>query len=319
MSFKKMISYIIGFILSVMLFYFISQALVYLSNHANYKLEVDDVFLKLGTLISLVLVGVGIGRHIMTFPHHITIGGIGLPNYLYDPDFEKNFLAADYKLLKENEALRQENEKIKVLLNEVYKHNEDYGKLVNDLEYTCDIFIRHHNNTSRLIRNLLQLWREGKGTWLWEFCGNVLDECVTTLTKDRADKSSSIYFINNNILEMYAYNRIDFSSSRERKFNYGQGFAGSIWSSNAPEIVQDVSLDERFKGEFTPGHDYGSILGYPIRTGKEFSGVLCIQSKIKNGFEDDDLIMVSFYADICGLAKLCDLTKISGRGWNLSG
>lgn len=313
MSFKKIVGYIVGFILSIMLLYFVSQAVVYLASHTNYMLEIDTVFLKLGSLISLIIIGMGIGRHIMSFPHHITIGGIGLPNYLYDPEFEKQFFT-DNKLLKENEFLRQNNEKLNELLNDLYRHNENYKNLVNDLEYISDIFVRHHNNTSRLIRSLSQLWREGKDTWLWEFCSNVLDECVTTLTKDRADKSSLIYFINDNKFEIYAYNRIDLSLSGNGKYEISQGFAGSIRSKNAPEIVQDLSLDDRFTGELAPNHDYGSILGYPIRIGKEVIGVLCILSEIKNGFAEDDLVMVSFYADICGLAKLCDTVKTGDCG-----
>ncbi len=291
-----------------MLLYFISQAIVYISQYIGYKYEINFVLLKIGTFFSLVILSIGIGRHIMTHPHPITIGGIGLPNLLYDPDLEKKFFIVDNKLLKENESLKINIEKLTALLNEAYINNEDNQQLIKDFEYVNDIFVRYHNNTSRLIRSLLQLWQENKNTWLWEFCGNVLDECVTTLTKDRADKSSSIYFINNdNALEMFAYNRIEFISSRERKFRKNEGFAGSIWGRNAPEIVQDVSVDERFTREFVPGHDYGSILGYPIKIGKDVVGVLCIQSQIKNGFEEDDLIMVNYYADICGLAKLCDI------------
>jgi signal transduction protein with GAF and PtsI domain len=138
-----------------------------------------------------------------------------------------------------------------------------------------------------------------------EFCNNVLDECVTILLEDRADKSSTIYFINEQQeLEMFAYNRIEFSSSRGRKFKKGEGFAGHIWDSGETELVLDVNNSPYFEGEYAPQHEYGSILGVPIRIGKEIVGVLCVQSENVEEFQDDDKRTVIFYADICALAGL---------------
>ena len=306
---KAVISYILGIFLSIILLLALSNVVVFFLKQFGYIQDASSIAIYLGAFFSVLIIGFSIGRHIMANPNAIVIGGVSFPNYLYSEKFEKKFYALDQKTHKENKELRKENDEILELLNKAYQQNENDKVLLKQFMYVNDIFIRHHNNASRLIRSLLNLWKEGKDAWLFEFCNNVLDECVTTLTKDRADKSSSIYYKNNDIMEMYAYNRIDFTSARERKFKKGEGFTGFIWEENRPDIVQDVSIDERFKDEFAPSHDYGSILGYPIHIGKEMVGVLCIQSESINGFGQDDLVMVSFYADICGLAKLCDILK----------
>ena len=102
------------------------------------------------------------------------------------------------------------------------------------------------------MRSLIQLLDEGNNHWKWEFCNNVLDEYVTVLLEDRADKSSSIYFIEDNQLDMFTYNRIEFSSSRKRKFKKGEGFAGHIWETGETELVSDVNESEYFKGNYAP-------------------------------------------------------------------
>ncbi|GBF32013.1 hypothetical protein DCCM_0204 [Desulfocucumis palustris] len=306
---KAFFSYALGIFLSIILLLALSNVVVSCCKHLGYTKEAGSVAIYLGSILSVLIIGISIGRHIMSNPNAIVIGGVAVPNYLYSEKFEKNFFALDQKTHNENKILKKNNESLKELFDQVYQQKEEHKALLEQLIYVNDIFIRHHNNASRLIRSLLSLWKEGKETWLFEFCNCVLDECVTTLTKDRADKSSAIYFKHNDIMEMYAYNRIDYSSARERKFKISEGFTGSIWAINTPDIVQNVSLDDRFKGEFAPLHEYGSILGYPVHIGSETVGVLCIQSESINGFEQDDLVMVSFYAEICGLAKLCDILK----------
>ena len=173
--------------------------------------------------------------------------------------------------------------------------------------------VRHHKNSSRLVRTLVQLLEEKKSDWKKEFCNNVLDECGTVLQKDRADKSSSIYLINNREqLEVYAYNRIEFSSSRQRKFSKGEGFAGGIWASGESMLINDIEDNDLFTGEFAPTHEYNSILGIPIKVGNKIYGVLNIQSEKKNGFSEDDLRTVVFYADMCALAHYYDIINMRG-------
>jgi putative methionine-R-sulfoxide reductase with GAF domain len=156
------------------------------------------------------------------------------------------------------------------------------------------------------------LIKESKNEWRIEFCNNVLDECVTTLKKDRADKSASIFFIENDELSMFSYYRIDFDSSRGRKFKKGDGFAGDIWESMQFKTIEDVSQHESFANDLSPHHHYQSIIGCPIQIGTEVYGVLCIQSEQKNGFDKEDEIPIKFYADICALAYFCDKILIRG-------
>ncbi|MBU9711691.1 GAF domain-containing protein [Evansella tamaricis] len=130
---------------------------------------------------------------------------------------------------------------------------------------------------------------------------------MTILLEDRSDKSSTIYFINNDDeLEMFAYNRIEFSSSRERRFKQGQGFAGYIWESGETKLVSNVNNSEYFQGVYAPRHEYGSILGVPIKVGNSVVGVLCIQSEDIDEFQKDDERTVVFYADMCALAHFYD-------------
>ncbi|MEA1960980.1 MAG: GAF domain-containing protein [Bacillota bacterium] len=303
---KLIIAYIIGFFLAIMLVLILARLVVFGGAFCESTWDEAQVFKIIGTLIGLFYISISIGRFIVTSPNPIPFGGVSLPNRLYDANFESKLYAVDKKLVDENEGLITEIEDLKQLIQELNTENENTQTVIDQCNNLADIFIRHHNNASRLVRSSLQLWMEGQVEWLREFCNNVLDECVTTLTLDRADKSSSIYFIQDDHLIMYAYNRIEFSSVRGRKFKKDEGFAGTIWSEGEPKIIHDVNQHPLFSGFFVPQHDYGSILGYPIKLGNCVIGVLCIESEQINGFSEDDLVMVGFYADICGLAYYCN-------------
>src|SRR5699024_4863775 len=104
-------------------------------------------------------------------------------------------------------------------------------------------------------------------------------------------------------LEMYVYNRIEFSSSRKRRFKYEEGFAGHVWSYGETVLINNIKDSSFFKGEFAPRHEYGSILGIPIKVDEEVVGVLNIQS------ENVDERSMKFYADMCALAHYYDIIK----------
>lgn len=228
---------------------------------------------------------------------------------MYDPDYKVIDLSDAEKIQHENESLKIERNELENLsesfLEEILTKEEE----LNDFHYTSETYIRHHKNSSRLVRSLTSLIDENNPTWSTEFYNNVLDECVTVLQKDRADKSSSIYFVKDNKLKMFAYNRINFSSSRNRTFKKGEGFAGSVWAENKTLLEDDVYNSQYFNTEFLPKHSYGSIIGTPIRINNEVIGVLCIQSEGYFGFEDSDYITLSYYADICALAYYYDKIK----------
>jgi len=263
---KIAVAGILGLLLATILLAALSAAIVFLSNtFLDIKLETGIVFKVLGCFIGLSFLTIQIGKNILTNENPVTMAGVSLPNKLYDPDFKDYFEVVDKKIAKENIKLKDRNAELEVLLSELNDENEQNLRTMELLDYVNDIFVRHHNNASRLVRSMLLLWMEGNDDWLKEFCNNVLDECTTTLIKDRSDKSSAIFINQDDALTIFAYNRIDYSSARERRFEKGQGFAGNVWANSEPIIINNISESEYFKDEFEPKHDYGSILGYPIR------------------------------------------------------
>jgi hypothetical protein len=305
---KRFWGIIIGFLLAGVLLNAIVSIIQFIIKLTGYTVEWANSFLWTGTIISFILLAVQFGRYINTYSEPLTWTGIRFSNPLFDSEAKEKLNILDNKIFEENKNLLLQIEQLKKLSVDYDKENEKNLQNLIEANYISDIFVRHHINANRLLSSLLNLWQERKKDWLLEFCNNVLDECVTTLTKDRADKSSSIFFVDEyNILKMYAYNRVDFNSSRERAFNKGDGFAGSIWENETPEIIQGISNDPRFQGEFSPNHRYDSILGYPIKIGKDVIGVLCVSSESEDGLNEDDLIMVEFYAGICALARFCDI------------
>jgi putative methionine-R-sulfoxide reductase with GAF domain len=306
---KILVSWIIGFSLTTLIFIGVGEALVKIFSHWNdEKYTTFSMVRWLSFVIALIVISAGIAKYLRTNDNAVSIGFTNIPNIVYDEQFEKAKDYKDKRLIKKNTELHEKINALEDYNIDLIAELETKGLEMDEITYISDIFIRHHKNTSRLVRSLTQLMEEGKQNWKYEFCNNVLDECVTILLEDRADKSSTIYFINDESkLEMFAYNRIEFSSSRERVFKKGDGFAGHIWETGETLLINDVSLDnEHFQGEFAPVHEYGSILGVPIKIGKEVVGVLCIQSEKAEDFAEDDERTVVFYAEMCGLAHFYD-------------
>lgn len=313
---KRNLSYVISLLINGILVTSLGAALKELWN----SFRPDGINLFQAALIILACYGLVTAtlvyaKIIRTTKRPIPLISVELPNFLYDEKFveEGNFL--DNDILHENTSLNEYIVELESLLD---GYIDELNNKDRDLEFEAhisDIYIRHHKNSSRLVRSLLQLINENRPNWKWEFCNNVLDECGTVLLKDSADKSSSIYFINeHNKLEMFAYNRIEFSSSRKRKFRQNEGFAGHVWSYGNTTLINDISKSKLFQGEFSPVHEYGSILGIPIKIGDEIVGVLNVQSEGVEGFTHEDERSVKFYADMCALAHYYDtiITKREG-------
>lgn len=224
-----MLSWLTGSIIAVLIIQSVCLAIAFFISITGYQIESQSILLWFCSAGFILLIGISIGNFFRRSPNAIVISGIALKNPFYDPKLPQELDCET--LIKEIKALEEENKKLNNLVGKHKEYNDSLNKANKKLKYVMDIFLRHHNNVSRLIRSLLQLVKEGKSSWLVEFSNNVLDECVTILTKDRANKSSAIYYVNNNQeLEMFAYNRIEYISSRERRFKKGEGFVGSIWS-----------------------------------------------------------------------------------------
>jgi putative methionine-R-sulfoxide reductase with GAF domain len=317
---KLILSFVIGLGLTMLILIGVGEALIKIASFWTSTPYTTLVMIKwISVVIAVFVLTSGIAKYLRTNRSDVSIGFTNIPNWVYDETFEKQKDYLDKELIKENEDLKENVEKLEEYNIELLEELENKGLEMDEITYISDIFIRHHKNASRLVRSLTQLMAEGKESWKYEFCNNVLDECVTILLEDRADKSSTIYFINEkDELEMFAYNRIEFSSSRERFFKKGTGFAGHIWDTGEALLINDVVNDENyFQGEFAPVHEYGSILGVPIKIGKEVVGVLCIQSENMDDFDEDDERTVAFYAEMCGLAQFYDkMMKRSGLNAN---
>ncbi|APC49592.1 hypothetical protein BME96_15950 [Virgibacillus halodenitrificans] len=310
-SAKLILSYIVGLLLTLAIFLGISETYTTIHNWMvpTGKVSSKGVFELICVLLTIIFLTSILAREIRANPDVVSVGATNIPNFMYHPDFKKESKNRS-KILKEKHILKGKLEEQEMYTDNLLDELEQKDLELEQIAYISDIFIRHHKNASRLVRSLIQLLVERKPYWKLEFCNNVLDECVTILLEDRADKSSTIYFINkNNELEMFAYSRIEFSSSRNRKFKKGEGFAGHIWKTGKTELVSDVTISQHFREEYAPKHEYGSILGVPIKIGREIVGVLCVQSEGKNEFQEDDKRTVIFYADMCALAHFYDKIK----------
>ncbi|WP_079504803.1 GAF domain-containing protein [Mesobacillus jeotgali] len=313
---KKWLSRFIGLGLTLIILLAVGEVIVKIIEFFLPQKEIMpfDVIKWIGIVVAVIVITNGLAKYLRTNPSAVSIGFTNIPNFMYDEAFEKEQHYLDKSLIKENDELNKKIEDLEEINIDLIEEVELKAIDLDEVTYISDIFIRHHKNASRLVRSLIQLLDEGKPTWKYEFCNNILDECVTILLEDRADKSSTIYFIEEEELKMFAYNRIEFSSSRERVFKKGEGFAGHIWDVNQTVLINNVNEEnEHFQGKFAPKHEYGSILGVPIRIGKKVVGVLCIQSEDPEDFAEDDERTVVFYADMCGLAHFYDKMLISGK------
>ncbi|MBP3953089.1 GAF domain-containing protein [Bacillus suaedae] len=238
--------------------------------------------------------------------HDINLFGLNsIPNYFYDKSFDKN----GHHLKKKIKELSNQLEKANALLKRSDMQRNKLESNIKDLRSNLSVFIRHHQNTSRIMGSMSFLLEEnsGKKVYVDEMLKNVLSESVTVLTKDQSDKSVALFEIKEDQkLHIREYFRIGARSARSRRFKKGEGFAGSIWEKGFAEMVQDVSQDKRFNKKQNGRYSFLSIMGMPIKVGDTIIGVLCIQSENIEGFSEDDLLAIEFYVNVCATLLLYD-------------
>ncbi|TAA73137.1 GAF domain-containing protein [Planococcus salinarum] len=233
----------------------------------------------------------------------IGTGVTSFPNPFFDPTYEKD--QGDLQR-KYNELVVDFNHKFK-LLKESDEVQRELQESVSELYNRIRIMMRHANNSNRVIRSInYALYKKNKHT-KEECLKIVLEECITILEKDQSDKSITLFKVRGDELIVASSVRINFESVDKRRFKKGEGFAGDIWAKNEPEIVNDINpSDNRFAGGGIPVTKIGSIMGFPLNVDEETLGVFCLQSEAEDGFINEDLLTVEFYARICTLILLYD-------------
>ncbi|WP_206738111.1 GAF domain-containing protein [Fictibacillus sp. S7] len=273
------------------------------------------VFTFIAYTISGIVCTVLTARWLRTRSPEMQQFGFNMPNPFYSKYAVLREKIGDTELLKENQKIKkqlQENgerldESGRLLIATAKKLSEGVNREIK-LRKLIEIFERNTKNTSRLVRSLHTLLSEHKEGWKKEFMDNVLNECVTCLYSNKSDKSASLFLINEyNKLKIFAYYRIDTKSAREKSFAKGEGFAGEVWELGDTKTLADVYKDGGWSHKKEHLDHYTSIIGTPIWVKGNIIGVLCIQSEDKAEFKQDDEVMIRSYADICGLAELCDM------------
>lgn len=236
----------------------------------------------------------------------INLGVIAIKNPFYDPDFVKGSIVLQ-RLYAELSTMYNEQ---KELLEEAEVFNTKQSENIAALMGKIRVSLRHTDNSNRLLRSLNYLYYKRDKNLIQKMLADVLQECVTILEKDQSDKSISLFQVQGSNLRIIESVRINAESVDKRTFTKGEGFAGAIWESQQPTIVNSIEEeDSRFNDYRLQATPIGSIVGYPLiaEVGGEVLGVLCLQSEVEDGFnEEADLRTVEFYARLCTTVLLHD-------------
>ena len=313
MSKKHFFSYVISFIFVVISLIIVAGSSSRILEQANLDAGITyiHIILVICSAAGLFALTVEVAKGFRSSAEKISIFGLRFQNPVYDPYFEDVGLEEIKTIQQENIKLKEDNQKLESFTDSLLDELEVKDVELENVQYVSETFIRHHKNSSRLIRSLTSLLDENSSGWTTEFYNNVLDECITVLHQDRSDKSSTLYIIEDDVLKMTAYHRVNFSSTRSREFEYGEGFAGNVWKNGEVELVSDICASTYFKGDFSPNHNYGSIIGLPVKINHTVVGVLCIQSEGIDGFIEEDINTLKFYADVCALAYYYDNINVT--------
>lgn len=230
------------------------------------------------------------------------------PNPFYDPNFKPGPLA----IQKQYQDLFSEYRRKNMLLNNSKKYTTELEGYLNVFESKLRVLLRYNENTNRLIRSLNFLFLHKDAAFIQTMLRNILAECITVLEKDQSDKSISLFQVQEDRLRIIESVRINAESIAKRSFKKGRGFAGYIWHTQKPEIVNEIEPDdERFKDFQVQASPIGSILGIPLIVDEQILGVLCLQSEAANGFNHADLRTVEFYSRMCTMILLYDKIMIN--------
>ncbi len=310
MSTKHFFSYVISFI-------FVVTALILAGAGTSRLLEQTGLDVSYITIITVICAAAGFytltveaAKGFRSSSEKISIFGLRFNNPVYDPQFEDVPQEEIQSIRTANNNLQDELDRLKDFTETLLQELELKDAELEEIQYVSETYIRHHKNSSRLVRTLTGLIAGGKEDWITEFYDNVLDESITVLHQDRADKSSTLFMADEGRLKMAAYHRVNLISVDTRAFDYGEGFAGRIWETGEVELVNNIDESRYFKGDFSPNHNYGSIIGLPVKIDHFVVGVLCIQSEDIDGFIEEDVDTLKFYADICGLAYYYDSMNV---------
>ena len=317
MSKKHFFSYIISFIFVVIALIIVAGSSSRILEQANLDAGITYIHIILGicSAAGLFALTVEVAKGFRSSAEKISIFVLRFQNPVYDPYFEDVGLETIKTIQQENTRLKEDKQQLESFTDSLLDELEMKDVELENVQYVSETFIRHHKNSSRLIRTLTSLLDENHSGWTKEFYNNVLDECITVLHQDRSDKSSTLYIVEDDVLKMTAYHRVNFTSTRSREFEYGEGFAGNVWKTGEIELVSNICESTYFKGDFSPNHNYGSIIGLPIKINHTVVGVLCIQSEGTDGFIEADIDTLKFYADVCALAYYYDnMNVISDTG-----
>ena len=313
MSKKHFFSYVISLIFVVIALIIVAGSSSRILEQINLETDVGyiHIILAICSIAGLFSLTVEVAKGFRSSAEKISIFGLRFHNPVYDPYFEDISLEEMKTIQEENMKIKEDNQKLESFTGSLLDELEVKDIELENVQYVSETFIRHHKNSSRLIRSLTSLIDENHSGWTTEFYNNVLDECITVLHQDRSDKSSTLYIIEDDVLKMTAYHRVNFTSTRSREFEYGEGFAGNIWKTGEVELVSNICTSTYFKGDFSPNHNYGSIIGLPVKINHTVVGVLCIQSEGVDGFIDGDIDTLKFYADVCALAYHYDNINVT--------
>lgn len=163
-------SLILASILVVAFAFSVAAGIVVLfGEFSDEPIKESTVIKYLSYTIAFTTVSTYAARALRTASPHVQIFGYNIPNFLYDPYFVKLKEGKDKELLLENQELKQLITKQKTQLEEqktfsvkVLQAIAEKDDLLEQDKQLNGIFIRHHKNTSRLVRSLTHLLKEEK-------------------------------------------------------------------------------------------------------------------------------------------------------------
>ncbi|WP_187445496.1 GAF domain-containing protein [Bacillus infantis] len=316
----KIACYLVAAFLTTLMLYifsdFIGKMVTLLINSlfgTNRTIGFITVVSSIGVIYMLISLSIKLGNYWRSSGTEIGTSVTNLPNPFRDPTFKKGplKLRAEYSRLYTRYMV---NIKLTEQLEE--KHSKVIEQL-NKILLRLNVLLRHHENTSRLVESLTYSIKT-KEYELENVLSDTLSECITVLEKDQSDKSISLFEVNSDVLKIRDGVRINAESVIKRNFKIGEGFAGSVWETGEAEYINDIDYenDSRFNmfiQRLRPR--FRSIMGIPLKVDEKIIGVLCIQSEDTNGFCEDDLRALEFYAHLCTFIITYDkIVSVKGEG-----
>lgn len=239
----------------------------------------------------------------------LKLGFTDFPNPFYD----ENFVKAPHHLQKQiaefQDALRSarsESDRAASIVRALNERALKQEQIIRAMTKKLTVLVRHHENGRRLLGSAAYLIYTGE-QWRQEMMNNILSEAMSCLEKDHSDKSVALFKAYGDELRIEHYIRLAARSARTVRLKRGEGFAGKVMEAGDVICVPDVSKTPELFGAIKPSDDYRSIVGLPIRVNGDVLGVLCVQSEVVNGFTDQDIRTLRFYAHACSLIFVYDI------------